>query len=535
MLNLSYDKDELKKLINDYLGPPASSGNAPAQAERQGNADALSDDTVVLQKSDLAVIPPAIPIMADDISSINRIQSKVPAAIPTIADAITPLDGIQPYSNPVIIQESLAPIADRPKPANLRHPPVHAHQELQPVPEGKRSYDVSHDDKSINQPAVSQDEEPQLDIGSQGFKIKFDFDGEYQDVPEDKPIRRRRERRTGCIGGVLYTAAVISISLVLASLIWMATVDVLGFGAEDELVNITISADFTIDDIADMLYEAGLVRYRFLFMIYADFSNAEEKISPGSYVLNKNYDYRALVQGMTERAGLRVETTVTIPEGFTLAQTFNLLEDYGVCSASDLWEAARTHNFVFDFLQGVPRGDRLRLEGFLFPETYNFYLDSPPAQVLNRLLREFDRRFSEEMVERAQEMGYSVRDIIIIASMIEREAGSDEERPRISAVIHNRLDDWSNPLLEIDATIHYAIAGTDRQWSIELDSLYNTYTHAGLPPGPIANPGMTSIQAALYPLTTDEYFYALNRLGTHNFFRTYEQQRAFVNSSEYGG
>jgi len=315
----------------------------------------------------------------------------------------------------------------------------------------------------------------------------------------------------------------------------MATVDILGFASEDELVNVQVPPGFTMDGIADMLYETGLIRHRALFLIYAEYSNAEEKISEGSYVLNKNYDYRALVQGMTARAGVRVETSVTIPEGYTLAQIFSLLESEGVCPADELWYTATYHEFNFHFLQRSTLGDRLRLEGFLFPDTYNFYMDSTGVQAILRMLREFDRRFTEEYIERAEEMELTVREVITIASLIEREAGDDEERPRIAAVIYNRLESPNFPRLEIDATIHYAIAGTGIPFSTDLQDAFNTYIHEGLPPGPIANPGMPSIQAALFPDTTNEYFYALNRSGTHNFFTNFDDHVNFVNSSEYGG
>ena len=379
------------------------------------------------------------------------------------------------------------------------------------------------------------DAEPDLDTGPEKFKMKFDFDDEYIDVPERKPIRLRREKRTGCIGGILYGAFVISISLVLASLLWMAAVDVLGFGADDEQINVTVPQGFKIEDITEILYDAGLIRYKFLFNLYAGYSNAEDKITAGSYVLNTNFDYRMLVQGMTARVGKRVETTVTIPEGFSLAQIFTLLEDHGVCPADELWEAARYYDFKYSFLDGSTRGNRLRLEGFLFPETYNFYVDSKPEQAITIFLREFNKRFTEQLAERAGDMGYSVREIITVASMIEREAGDDEERSRIAAVIYNRLNSSDYPNLQIDATIHYAIAGTGRAFSTDVDSPYNTYIREGLPPGPISNPGMASIRAALYPETTDEYYYALNKSGTHNFFKTLAQQQAFVQSDEYGG
>ena len=135
----------------------------------------------------------------------------------------------------------------------------------------------------------------------------------------------------------------------------------------------------------------------------------------------------------------------------------------------------------------------------------------------------------------AEDMGYSVHEIMIIASMIERETADDAERPRIAAVIYNRLNSPNFPLLQIDATIHYAIAGTGIPFSTSVESEFNTYLHEGLPPGPIANPGIQSIRAALFPDTTNEFFYALNRSGTHNFFTNYNDHTNFVNSDQYGG
>jgi len=415
---------------------------------------------------------------------------------------------------------------ERPLPAQPRRsePPA--------LRESRRELSLS-EVRPVEDDEEQMDEEP--DVGSEDFKVKFDFDGAYKDVPENRPLRFRREKRTGCIGGFMYAAFVICVSIILASLMWMATVDVMGFGQENEQVNITVQPDFTIDDITEMLYDNGLIKYKFLFNFYAGFSNAEEKIKAGAYVLNKNYDYRAIVQGMTARAGVRVETRVVIPEGFSLSQIFTLLEDYGVCPAADLWEAATNYDFKYSFLDKETLGNKVRLEGFLFPDTYNFYLDSSPVLAINKFLYEFDRRFTETYTDRAEDMGLSIQEIIIVASMIEREAGSDEERPRIAAVIYNRLASKDFPHLQIDATIVYAQAGTGIPFSIDYDHPYNTYICEGLPPGPIANPGMNSIRAALYPDTTNEYYYALNTEGTHNFFRTRAQHEAFVKSPQYGG
>jgi len=400
--------------------------------------------------------------------------------------------------------------------------------EVQPA---AKPFGFMPEDKS-KRPAGNDGE---LDTGPPGFKMKFDFESAYRDVPEDRPLRFRREKRTGLVGGLLLAIFVICVSIVLASIAWMATTDVLGFASDDEFVNVHVPSGFTLEGITDMLYESGLIRNKALFTLYAEYSEAMDKITEGSYILNKNYDYRAIVQGMTARAGVRVEVTVTIPEGFTLAQIFSLLETEGVCPAVDLWEAATYHHFDFYFLDRATLGNRLRLEGFLFPDTYNFYMDSTPVAAILRMLREFNRRFTEEYIERADDLGFSVHEIVIIASLIEREAGDDEERPRIAAVIYNRIRSANYPRLEIDATIHYAIAGTGIPFSTQLESEFNTYIHAGLPPGAIANPGIVSIRAALFPETTNEYFYALNKNGTHNFFTNFNDHINFINSSEYGG
>ena len=397
-----------------------------------------------------------------------------------------------------------------------------------------RTFDISPDGVMTERPDSGS--VPDLDTGPDDFKIKFDFDSAYRDVPEDKPLRLRREKRTGCIGGILYSVFVICISLILASLAWLAASDVLGFSTPDEQVNITVSKNFDIDDIIDTLYDAGLIKYKFLFKIYADYSKAEAKIAAGSYILNKNFDYRALVYGMTTRGGVLEEVSVTIPEGFTLSEIFMRLEDYGVCTAADLWSSAANYDFSYSFLDKSTLHNRFRLEGFLFPDTHNFYIGSSPVQAIDKFLTGFDNKFTETYIERAEDMGYSIRDIITIASMIEREAGSDEERPRIAAVIYNRLNNSDNfPFLQIDATFYYAAARMDRPPSVEIDSPYNTYLYEGLPPGPISNPGIESIHAALYPSSTDEYYYARNREGTHEFFKTLEQHEDFVASEDFGG
>ena len=402
-------------------------------------------------------------------------------------------------------------------------------ESAKPVPKPAVAPEFDGTPDSPNEPRKPQRPERERD-----FKVNFDFDREYEDVPKDSIVHVNRKRRTGCLGSVLFAVFIICVSVVLAALMWIATTDILGFDSEDEIVQVTVPEDYTVEGIAEMLQEAELIKYKKLFVFYSKFSSIEEKIVAGTYMLNRNFDYRALVNGMS-KAGSRVPVDVLFPEGYTLMQIFNTLEENGVCTAEKMWEAAASTDFDYEFLAGIPLGDSHRLEGFLFPDTYTFYIGDTPTRVLTILLNNFDNRFKQEYYEKAGLLGYSVRDIVIIASMIEREASTDTDRPLVASVIYNRLASAEYPRLEIDATIRYVIAETGEAFSTSIQSPYNTYTNNGLPPGAISNPGLKSIQAALDPAETGYYFYALKHDGNHKFSVTYDEHVSFVNSDEYGG
>jgi UPF0755 protein len=280
-----------------------------------------------------------------------------------------------------------------------------------------------------------------------------------------------------------------------------------------------------------------LIKYKFLFKLYADFSDAGEKIKSGTYNLNMNYDYRMLVDSMTERGGKRATVDVTIPEGFTLSQIFERFEENRVCASDELWETAANNYFDYDFLKDVPLGEKYRLEGFLFPDSYTFYIGDTPERAISKMLDNFGKKVTAEMRARAGELGYSLREILTIASMIEKEASAPSDRPLVASVIYNRLGSPEFPKLEIDATIYYAMEITGKMFSVDIDNPYNTRVYPGLPPGPIANPGLDSIKAALTPADSEYYFYALGKgeERKHEFFTNYDAFLEFVNSDAYGG
>lgn len=381
-------------------------------------------------------------------------------------------------------------------------------------------------------------------------------------VRKGRPRRKKGEGLFG-IPNILVTgvwvALTVLIGVTLGRLVWVCASEILAFGREDKSVTITIYETDTLDDITRKLNRAELIHYPGLFKLYAKLAVDDGDIKPGMWDLNTKYDYHALVKMMSPSSSRDV-VKVMIPEGYSCRQIFALLEENKVCTVQDMESYAATGTLNdYWFLDGVARGDRYCLEGFLFPDTYEFYQNDTPKSVLTKMLNNFDTRFDEELRGKIQTLNnhltdlmrrdgktqdyidshlFSVRDVVNVASMIEKETASAQESYTIASVIYNRLFCWhGNPAyLNIDATIIYALNGkTDlTAEDLRVDSPYNTYTNIGLTPGPISNPGLSSIRAALEPADTNYYFYVLDpTAGTHVFATTQEEHEA--NRARLGG
>ena len=358
-------------------------------------------------------------------------------------------------------------------------------------------------------------------------------------------MRRTRKKRSWYYIP-LYLLLVIAASFILAECGWMLFSDFCAFN-RGEVVETTVEIDTgdKIRDVADKLYDAGLIKYRFFFRMFASVAKAEEKIGSGTYLLNTDMDYRALIVGMHSSAGnMNTETVkVTIPEGYSVRDILSLLAQKGVSTEAELLDAAQNADFDYSFIDQNSH-DASRLEGYLFPDTYEFYKPERPASALNRLLSNFERKLDawEGELSYAQTRGYELKDIVTIASLIEKETdGTDQAR--IASVIYHRLDGPGNKggtygLLQIDASLLYAPPGHTgpiTSADLETESPYNLYKHEGLPPTPIANPGARCIEAALTPESTDYYYYGLAKDGRHRFFNTYSEFTAFLASPDYIG
>ncbi len=357
---------------------------------------------------------------------------------------------------------------------------------------------------------------------------------------------------------IIWLMLVVSIGSALGQFIWACAVDVLAFGRDDNEVTITITQDDTLNSITEKLQKTGLIQYPGLFKLYANITGAMEDIDPGIYELNTLYDYHALVLMMQGTAN-RVTVDVMIPEGYSCAQIFALLEEKGVCKAADL-EAAASYGELGEywFLEGIQRGSKYCLEGYLFPDTYEFYVGDTPTRVLDKFLTNFENRFTENMAGKLDKLnaylaqiltsrGFSadyieankmtMHKVVIVASMIEKETAAVTESYKISSVIYNRLTNpGSFPFLNIDAALVY-ITGNKELTAEDklLDTPYNTYLYPGLIPGPISNPSRSSLDAALDPELSNFYFYALDPdTNRHHFSQTYEEHQEFLNSLAKG-
>lgn len=346
---------------------------------------------------------------------------------------------------------------------------------------------------------------------------------------------RRRKKRSGLSGAAIYAIFVIGVSALLACIGWVAANDVLALNKPEKTATITITNDDSFGDVAEKLKDEGLIEYKFLFNLFATFTRSKDDVVAGTFTLNTDMDYRALLSGMSANSATRATVTVTIPEGYTVDQIFTLLEEKGVASVEDLQDMAANHDYAFSFLQDLELGDYHRLEGYLYPDTYEFTTPQNSLYVINKMLVRFDEQFTDAMRQEVADSGRTIHEIITIASMIEKETDGND-RADIASVIYNRLNNPSSGTqgyLQIDATLAYINGGkvpTEADKSI--DSPYNTYLYKGLPAGPISNPGLESIKAAMNPNSTSYYYYALGDDGVHHFFKTRREQQNFIATQE---
>ena len=404
-------------------------------------------------------------------------------------------------------------------------------------------------------------------------------DSEFEEYPTEQPKKattpkekaedgkKQRPKRTdgyGLLGiphifsTVIWVALILAIGISIGRVFWVCCADMMAFGKQPQTVSITITSDDTVDSIAQMLSDAGLIRYPKLFKMFVNLTGKDDDIGVGTFTISSQFDYNAMVNAMHSNISRREVVDIMFPEGYNCAQIFKLLEENQVCTAAELEEyAANGELSEYWFLEGVARGSKYCLEGYMAPDTYSLYKGDSPRRVIEKFLDEFESRFTDKMKENFQALqqqyanrlkanGFSVEfvqentltlhQVITLASVVQKEIASDSECYDIASVFYNRLVNPSLQFMNSTATLHYALGDyfgeiTEfTQEQLDSDSPYNTTKQKGFPPSPICNMGVQALYAALEPNDTDyQYFIYDKNAKAHRFTVTEREYLKYKN------
>lgn len=356
--------------------------------------------------------------------------------------------------------------------------------------------------QSINKPVVSDDNSKRSD---------------------SKPVSKTSPSKRKGVGikEALIFLAVIIVTTTLLSVVGISCVcDMLAINRGEETIEVTVPEGADYKDIIDILHDNGLIKNKIFCTVFSKYRDFDEmKFNGGKYYLTADMGLEGMLRKMFVSPFSSETVVLSFPEGFTVMEIFNKLDKNGVCESSKLYSTIKA-NYSYDFFKEIQNDPEryLKLEGYMFPDTYEFFVGADTNYVIKKFLDNFQSKWTAEYQARAEKLGYTCDEIIIIASIIQAEANNVDDMKLVSSVIHNRLNNSSvYPTLGCDSTRHYAqnsimpvIGDAEGMYYAET---YDTDSNRGLPPGPICNPGMDAIRAALYPENTRYYFFAHDETG----------------------
>ena len=388
---------------------------------------------------------------------------------------------------------------------------------------------------------------------------KEEYDDEIDDTPtvvmpqnsEKKPVRSRPRRKkpaprkkksskqknsrfNGSIfGGIILTCIILTVSVVLSLTAISVATEYYGIGKSENDVIFKIPEGADNDKIADLLYENGIIKNKTLFKLALKIEKPQT-IFPGDITLKPSMGYAAVIEELATMREKMETVTITFTEGMNLLDVANLLEKNKVCKADDfLFEFNKDQGFDFEKDLGVSKDAFYKMEGYFFPETYNFYVNDTAYNVTKLVRTQFQSTMNADLMRQVKESKFSLNQIITLASIVQMEAGSEAEMPKVASVFVNRMNDQTTyPNLQSDTTTKY-IDNVIKKKAIDQSSVdfytsvYDTYTCRGLPASPICNPGLAAIKAVLNPAKTDYYYFCNNLTTGETFFaRTLEEHNA---------
>ena len=346
-----------------------------------------------------------------------------------------------------------------------------------------------------------------------------------------KDKKKKQKDDVDAVSSIVRCMAYITFVLIAAILISIFVIlvanDIYAFVKSEDVVEVEIPEEATLNDVADVLHDNKIIKYPSLFKMYAKMKKDSCEFVAGKYSITAMLSYEELLAEFKTKVPTGV-SWITIPEGYTTDEIINLLVEAGIGEKEKYIDVINNYDFDYWFVDELgddwaESGRFYRLDGYLFPDSYEFYNASSEETVINKILSRFDDIFTDTYKQSASDLGYTVDEIVTLASIIEKEAGSQSDFSTVSSVFHNRLNSGGVFMyLDSDATIVYAIqhkTGVRPQLTAEdkkYDSPYNSYTHEGLTPGPISNPSNSAILAALNPLETNYYFFVSS--GSKTYF-----------------
>lgn len=386
--------------------------------------------------------------------------------------------------------------------------------------EEKRSFQVNIDDSEF----YDLTPEPQYSYGG-GNNDNHDRDGEAA-----------AGRGSGGGSGrwakaILVLVIVLGVSIFLAFFALQSASDMFGLNKQDSQVEIELPENQSIPEIAKLLKENGVIQQSFTFQVYAGLKNKAENLVPGTYVLNSNMSYEEILAAFRIGNTKKVEVQITFYEGMTLSEIADRLEENKVVSREEFLDYLENGDmdFGYDFLSQIPDNDLRyhKYEGYIFPDTYLFYEGESVSRVVQKFLKAFNDRVTDEMFAEMEKMGMTLDETITLASMIQKEAGNVADMSPVSGVFHNRLKNPDSfPQLQSDVTIFYVEDDIKPYISVadqEMYDAYNTYVCQGLPVGPICSPGVAAIEAALNPQESNYFFFVTDEEGNYYYAETAQQ------------
>lgn len=299
------------------------------------------------------------------------------------------------------------------------------------------------------------------------------------------------------------------------------------FKSSFERVIFEVEKGQSAKEIAQNLKKKGIIRKTWATLLGYRIFFSSRSLKAGEYSIQLPLSPKDVLNILTE--GKVILHTVTVPEGLIIEETAELMESQGFAKKEDFIKTSADTSLISSWDK-----EASTLEGYLFPETYSFSKDTTAGEIVATMVSQFIQVFTDEWRKRTDEMGMSIRDIVILASLVEKETSLPEEKKLVSAVFHNRLKIGMK--LDCDPTIIYVLKreGTFkdrlRTKDLRLDSQYNTYLYSGLPPGPIANPGRDSLEAALFPAYEKYLYFVSKNDGSHHFSHTFSEHQKAVNT-----